>query len=294
MSNVRNVGRVMVCTPPMPDDALVFPGQGSQSPGMDEPHRGTPLFERGLELLGYDPFARLDEGTRYHQPALFLCSVAEWDAWDGDREQVIAAAGHSLGEYAALVAAGALAFDDAVALVDERAAAMAEAARRNPGTMLAMLGGDDHSIRRLADRLRLTIANDNAPGQLVLSGSLEAITEAEELAREETGARARPLDVAGAFHSPLMQPAAARLAAALARTPVSAPRFPVYSNGSAAPFVDIRRELAENLLTPVRFRETLLALRAAGAERFVELGPGEVLTGLVRRTLRVAEAEAAA
>jgi [acyl-carrier-protein] S-malonyltransferase len=282
----------MVCNPPMPNDALLFPGQGSQSPGMDEPHRGGALFERGLELLGYDPFARLADGTRYHQPALFLCSVAEWESWDGDRDHVIAAAGHSLGEYAALVAAGALSFEDAVALVDERAAAMADAARRNPGTMLAMLGGDDHAIRRLAERLRLTIANDNAPGQLVLSGALDAVAAAEEVAKDETGARARRLDVAGAFHSPLMEPAAARLSAALARTPISAPRFPVYSNGSAAPFVDIRRELAENLLRPVRFRETLLALRALGAERFVELGPGEVLTGLVRRTLRVAEAAA--
>jgi malonyl CoA-acyl carrier protein transacylase len=259
---------------------------------MDEPHRDNPLFERGLELLGYDPFTRMAEGTRYHQPALFLCSVLDWEGWDGDRSSVIAAAGHSLGEYAALVAAGALTFEHAIVLVDERAAAMAEAARRNPGTMIAMLGGEDHAVRALATRLRLTIANDNAPGQLVLSGSLDAVEEAEEIARDETGARARRLDVGGAFHSPLMQPAAARLSAALRRTPIAKPTFPVYSNGSAAPFVDIRRELSENLLRPVRFRETLLALRAAGAERYTELGPGEVLTGLVKRTLRARETTA--
>jgi malonyl CoA-acyl carrier protein transacylase len=258
---------------------------------MDEPHRGNPLFERGLELLGYDPFERLSEGTRYHQPALFLCSAVECDAWDGDRTQVLAAAGHSLGEYCALYAAGALEFDDAVRLVDARAAAMADAAKRNPGSMVAMLGGDDHAIRALAASLGLTVANDNAPGQLVLSGTLDAVAAAEERA-DDTGARARRLEVGGAFHSPLMEPAAAKLAAALASTPIGQLRFPVYSNGSAAPFADIRRELAENLLKPVRFRETLLALRAAGAERYVELGPGQVLTGLVKRTLRAVEAAA--
>ena len=143
-------------------------------------------------------------------------------------------------------------------------------------------------MRALALRLGLTVANDNAPGQVVLSGALEAVAAAEEAAREETGARARRLDVGGAFHSPLMEPAAERLAAALARTPVAEARLPVYSNGTAAPFVDVRRELAENLLRPVRWRETLLALRAAGVERFVELGPGAVLTALVKRTLAAA------
>jgi [acyl-carrier-protein] S-malonyltransferase len=258
---------------------------------MDEPYRGTPLFERGLELLGYDPFEHLSEGTRYQQPALFLCSVAAWEAWreEGDEEdEARAAAGHSLGEYAALVAAGALQFEDAVRLVDERASAMADAGEQNAGGMIAMLGGDGHNVRELASRLGLVVANDNAPGQLVLSGAVVALDEAEDVARDETGARARRLDVTGAFHSPLMEPAAERLRAALEATPVAEPRIPVYSNGSAAPFVDVRRELAENLLRPVRWRETLLALRTARIERFVELGPGEVLTGLVKRTLQAA------
>jgi [acyl-carrier-protein] S-malonyltransferase len=258
---------------------------------MEEPHRGHPLFERGLELLGYDPFERLAEGTRFQQPALFLCSVAAWDAWreeaDGDSE-IAAAAGHSLGEYAALVAAGALAFDDAVRLVDERAAAMAEAGELVPGGMVAMLGGDARGVGALARRLGLVVANDNAPGQLVLSGPDEAVDAAAELARDETGARARRLDVTGAFHSPLMEPAAERLRAALVATPVAPPAIPVYANGTAAPFADVRRELAENLLRPVRWRETLLAMRAAGVARFVELGPGAVLTGLVKRTLQAA------
>jgi [acyl-carrier-protein] S-malonyltransferase len=278
-----------------PSIALLFPGQGSHAEGMEDPYRGHPLLERGLELLGYDPFERLSEGTRYQQPALFLCSVAAWDAWrngdtDGEEDagEAIAAAGHSLGEYAALVAAGALQFDDAVALVDERAAAMAEAGEQRPGGMIALLGGESRDVRALADRHGLVVANDNAPGQLVLSGAVEALDTAEEVAREETGARARRLDVTGAFHSPLMEPAADRLRAALERTPVSPMEIPVYSNGTAAPFGDVRAELAENLLRAVRWRETLLALRAAGVERFVELGPGAVLTGLVKRTLAAA------
>jgi [acyl-carrier-protein] S-malonyltransferase len=276
----------------MPSSALLFPGQGSHAEGMEEPFRDHPLLERGLELLAYDPFERLAEGTRYQQPALFLCSIAAWDAWREDAgdeaDKARAAAGHSLGEYAALVAAGALAFEDAVRLVDERAAAMADAGEQNPGGMVAMLGGDPQGVRALAARLGLIVANDNAPGQLVLSGSVEAVAEAEDVAREEVGARARRLDVTGAFHSPLMEPAAERLRAALDATPVAPPEIPVYSNGSAAPFADIRRELAENLLRPVRWRETLLAMRAARIERFVELGPGAVLTGLVKRTLQAA------
>jgi [acyl-carrier-protein] S-malonyltransferase len=275
----------------MPSSALLFPGQGSHAEGMDEPYRGHPLLDRGLELLGYDPFERLSEGTRYQQPALFLCSAAAWDEWraDADEEgEARAAAGHSLGEYAALLAAGALQFDDAVRLVDERAAAMADAGERDPGGMVAMLGGDAQALRALAERLDLVVANDNAPGQLVLSGAVDKVAEAEDLARDEAGARARPLDVTGAFHSPLMQPAADRLRAALDATPIHELQIPVYSNGSASPFVDVRRELAENLLRPVRWRETLLALRTARIERFVELGPGAVLTGLVKRTLQTA------
>ncbi len=268
----------------MTNCALLFPGQGSHYDGMDAPYRGHPLFEHGLELLGFDPFAALEQGTREQQPAIFLCSVTGWEQRRTELTP-IAAAGHSLGEYAALVAAGALAFEDALALVDERARAMADAAALVPGGMVAMLGGDADAVRALAAELGLVVANDNAPGQLVLAGRRDALELAADRAREQTGARARALDVAGAFHSPLMEPAAARLAAALARTAVRQPRFPVYSNGRAAPFSDVRAELAANLLAPVRWRETILALQADGAEDFVELGPGEVLSGLVRRTL---------
>jgi [acyl-carrier-protein] S-malonyltransferase len=287
----------------MAGSALLVPGQGSHAADMDATWRGTPLFERGLELLGYDPFADLGMGTRVQQPAIFLVCACAWDTHEGGQEEErgprldghvavsappIAAAGHSLGEYAALHAAGALAFDDALLLVDERAAAMQDAATAQAGGMVAMLGGDSHAITELARSLGLTVANDNAPGQVVLSGPLEMVDTAVELARNDAGARAMKLDVAGAFHSPLMEPAAARLRDALAATPIAESDFPVWSNGSAAPFTDVRRELAENLLKPVRWRETLLALRAHGVERFVELGPGELLTGMVKRTLAVA------
>jgi [acyl-carrier-protein] S-malonyltransferase len=266
----------------MPPTALLFPGQGSHSEGMEEPHRGHPLLERGLELLDYDPFARLEAGTRYQQPALFLCSAAAWD--EARPAAPAAAAGHSLGEYAALFAAGALDFADALRLVDVRAEAMASASELEPGGMVAMLGGEAADVEALAARLELIVANDNAPGQLVLSGRRAAVEEAAEAARD-IGARARLLPVSGAFHSPLMAPARAALRDALLRTEIGEPEVAVYSNGTAEPFSDVRRELAENLLRGVRWRETLLAMHAAGVEEFVELGPGNVLMGTVKRTL---------
>ncbi|MDX6696919.1 MAG: [acyl-carrier-protein] S-malonyltransferase [Solirubrobacteraceae bacterium] len=262
--------------------AILFPGQGSHEPGMDEPHRRSALLARGLERLGDDPFARLDEGTRWQQPALFLACAA---AWDAARPDAMGAAGHSLGEYAALFAAGALSFDDALELVDVRARAMAAAGQAQPGGMVAMLGGEEAAVRELAEAHGLTVANDNAPGQLVLSGRIEAVRGAEAAARD-AGTRARVLPVSGAFHSPLMEPAADALRAALADVEVGEPDFPVWSNGTAAPFADVREELAANLLRPVRWRETVLALRDAGATDFQELGPGRVLTGMVKRTVR--------
>jgi [acyl-carrier-protein] S-malonyltransferase len=276
----------------MPATALLFPGQGSHAAGMDEPYREHPRMREGIELLGFDPYERLEEGTAMQQPALLLVCVCAWEAERDDLGgSLVGAAGHSLGEYAALVAVEALTFADAVLLVRERGAAMAEAAAAAPGSMVAFLGGDDAAVRALARELALTVANDNAPGQLVLSGALDAVARAEERARTETGARARRLDVAGAFHSPLMAPARDRLQAALAATPFGPQAASVWSNGSAAPFADVRAELAQNLLKPVRFRETLLALRAAGAERFAEVGPGRVLSGLVKRTLGLRDGE---
>ncbi len=262
--------------------ALLFPGQGSHAEGMDAPYRESLTFERGLAHLRYDPFERLDEGTRMQQPALLLCCVAAWEhaGWpDG-----LAAAGHSLGEYAALVAARALCLEDALTLVDARAVAMAEAGRGSAGGMVAMLGGDRATVCAVARDLGLTVANDNAPGQLVLSGPTAAI-DAACAQGEELHIRARRLDVSGAFHSPMMGAALATLRSALARVEFAPPRFPVYSGATARPFADPQDELARNLVSPVRFRETLLAMRAAGVAEFTELGPGRVLTALVKRTL---------
>ena len=265
--------------------ALLFPGQGSHAVGMEEPHRDHPLLARGIELLGFDPFERLADGTRSHQPALFLCSMCQWAS--GERSTPLAAAGHSLGEYAALTAAGAIDFDDAVRLVGERASAMSDAAEQQRGGRVAMLKGEREDVYELAAELGLSLANDNAPGQIVLSGAMEAVDEAVARA-DSIGCRGRKLDVGGAFHSPLMAPAADRLKTALDATSIGDTHFPVLSNGSTQPFVDIRKELAENLLKPVRWRETLLALQAMGATDFVECGPGAVLSGLVKRTLRAA------
>ncbi len=267
--------------------ALLFPGQGSHSEGMHEPFEDHPLLRRGIELLGFDPFASLAAGTGSQQPALFLCSMAQWASRGDGEPDPLAAAGHSLGEYAALTAAGAIDFDDGVRLVGARAQAMADAAAQQPGGMVAMLGGEREHVVALAQELGLSLANDNAPGQIVLSGAMAGVDEAVGRA-SEIGCRARKLAVAGAFHSPLMAPAAEALTRALAETPIGEPAFPVLSNGSTRPFEDIRGELAENLLKPVRWREILLELQAMGVADFVECGPGKVLSGLVKRTLRAA------
>ncbi len=259
--------------------AIIFPGQGSHEHGMDAGLRDDPLMLRGLRLLGFNPFSRLAEGTRFQQPALLLCSVVAWE-----RSAIaapVAAAGHSLGEYAALVAAGALDFDDAVRLVALRGDAMARAGQASAGAMVAVLGADDAEVRAAAADHGLTVANDNAPGQLVLSGPVAGVEAVDAM-----GLRTRRLDVSAAFHSPLMAPAARDLAAALRDVEVRPPRFPVISNGTAAPFADVRAELVSNVLRPVRWRESVLALRELGADDFVELGPGRVLGGLVKRILR--------
>ena len=267
--------------------ALLFPGQGSHSEGMHEPFADHPLLRRGIELLGFDPFDSLAEGTRSQQPALYLCSMAQWASRDESDADPLAAAGHSLGEYAALTAAGAIDFDDGVRLVGARGQTMADAAALTPGGMVAILGGERDDVDELASTLELSLANDNAPGQIVLSGRMRGIDAAVRRAGD-IGCRARKLDVAGAFHSPLMAPAADALREALERTPIQEPVFPVLSNGSTRPFEDIRAELAENLLRPVRWREILLELQAMGATDYTECGPGSVLRGLVKRTLRAA------
>jgi malonyl CoA-acyl carrier protein transacylase len=198
-------------------------------------------------------------------------------------------AGHSLGELPALAAAGAIGEIDGLALAVARGRAMQEAGESGePGGMLAVLGTGD-GADEVAERLGLTVANDNAPGQVVLSGPREALESARDALKAE-GLKAMSLPVAGAFHSPGMAPAAAAYERALAEVEVTEPRATVYSSITTRPFEDVRAELALALTSPVRWRETVLALAGAGVERFVETGPGNVLTKLVRRTVKSADA----
>jgi malonyl CoA-acyl carrier protein transacylase len=274
----------------MTTTAILFPGQGSQTPAMrDDVERVRPdLLELAIECVGEDPFAHVDEGTRYAQPAIFCASLAGWAALG--RPQADFMAGHSLGELAALVAAGVLSEGSALELVALRGRLMQEAGEQaGDGGMLALLGAGaaDHA-EEIATAHGLAVANDNSPQQVVLSGSREGFEAASDAARE-LGLRPMELPVTGAFHSPMMASAVPEFEAALARaelTPDPALAVTVISAVTAQPFDDVRRRLADALTMPVRWRETILALHERGARRFVEVGPGRVLTGLVKRTVR--------
>ncbi len=263
------------------DTVLLFPGQGSQTEDMRDlvAQRAPQLLDRAVELVGEDPFARVEESTRFQQPAIFCASIAGWQALPGDVRPG-AAAGHSLGELAALAAAGVLTVDDALELVVLRGRLMAEADDR--GSMIALVGADDDEAAKVADAAGLTVANDNAPGQIVLAGDRERFDRAEEVAGE-LGKRTIRLPVAGAFHSPSMAPAVAPFRAALDEVELHEPRFTVFSCASAQPFTDPRDELARALIRPVRWRETFTALHDAGGSRFIEVGPGKVLARLAKR-----------
>ena len=248
------------------------------------------LLELARAELGADPFDHLDEGTRFAQAAIYCASLAHWKRAGAPRGEMVA--GHSLGELAALVAGGALEDADGLRLAVIRGRLMDEAGKQNPGGMLAALGGGDE-VPELALELGLVVANDNAPGQRVLSGDLDAIGEARRRLRAD-GVKAIRLPVAGAFHSPLMAPAVDRFREALDAVEFASPRRPVFSCTAAAPFEDVRAGLAAALTEPVRWRLTLARMRDAGAGAFLETGPGDVLTGLVRRTLPEVEARSLA
>jgi len=271
---------VSLITDPAAPVAL-FPGQGSQTPDMRDlvAERAPELLERCIALVGEDPFPRAGESTRFQQPAIFCASLAGWDALGLDPA---AAAGHSLGELAALAAAGVLERDDALRLVVLRGKLMAEA--DDSGSMLALVGASQEEGEAFAAQAGITVANDNAPGQVVLSGPREKLAVAEQAARER-GRRSIALDVAGAFHSPSMEPAVEPFRAALDETELHDGAFTVFSCASTKPFEDVRAELAAALTKPVRWRETVLALHEAGGRRFVEVGPGKVLARLGKRIL---------
>jgi [acyl-carrier-protein] S-malonyltransferase len=274
--------------------AVLFPGQGSHVAGMrDEVAETRPdLLTLACELVGEDPFLRVEESTRFAQPAILCASLASWTRVR-DRVEPVAMAGHSLGELSALAAAGALDEADAVALVVLRARLMAESgAASGGGTMLAVVGGTPARAAALASRHGVTVANDNAPDQVVLSGARENLEAARDTAKDQ-GLRALMLDVAGAFHSPQMAAAVEPFTAQLQQTTFRHPAVPVFSCATGKPFGDPAAELADALVRPVRWRETMIALSEAGVTTFVDAGPGRVLAKLAPRCVAGAAAQPA-
>jgi [acyl-carrier-protein] S-malonyltransferase len=271
--------------------ALLFPGQGSQTDDMRETvERFCPeLLEQAIGEFDADPFEHLEEGTAFVQPALYCASLAGWAS--AGRPEADFMAGHSLGELAALAAADSLSESTGLSLAVTRGRLMQDAAEAGPeGGMLAVLGSGDGALA-VAERLGLTVANDNAPGQVILSGPVEALEEAVP-ALKQAGLRAMRLRVQGPFHSPAIEPAVPAFREALDQAEITAPRVPVISGTTALPFDDVRERLAAALTNPVRWRETLIHLHSQGVRTFLETGPGNVLTGLVRRTLDGVDATA--
>lgn len=267
------------------ETAILFPGQGSHDADARDhvEHHAPSLLELCIDLVGEDPFPRAGESTRFAQPAIFLASVSRWATLRGQVEP-LAFAGHSLGEISALTAAGALRPEDALRLVVERGRLMGEA---QAGGMVVVRAGAAEA-EELARLTGTVVANDNSPTQVVLSGTEEAIAGVRPAAKAR-GIKARRLDVAGAFHSPLMDDAARRLREVVADIPVSAPTAPVLCCATARNFHDVRGQLPEAVTSPVRWREVLDILDARGARRFLDVGPGDVMSGLVRQVLPHAE-----
>ena len=275
--------------------AFVFPGQGSQRPHAGEAWRSSPswaLVESASDLLGRDVSRLLLDAdaeelraTREAQLVTFVSSLLVWQAVH-DLPDVVVVAGHSLGEFTALVAAGVLTVDDGLMLVAARGAAMQAAADAAPGTMAAVLGLDDDVVADVLDGVEdVWPANYNAPAHVVVSGTVDGVAAGATALKAAGARRVLSLPVGGAFHTPLMASARARLDVALREVVTAAPAVPVLSAVTAAPYDDVAATLSEQLTAPVRWRQVLEALPAHGVERVVELGPGGVLTGLVKRTL---------
>ncbi|MDH6359147.1 ACP S-malonyltransferase [Parabacteroides sp. PF5-9] len=280
--------------------AYVFPGQGAQFVGMGKDlYENNPLakelFEKANDILGFRitdmMFSGTDEDlrqTKVTQPAIFLHSVILAKTL-GDQFQPDMTAGHSLGEFSALVAAGALSFEDGLVLVSKRAMAMQKACEATPSTMAAVLALADEKVEEICGSIQdeiVVCANYNCPGQLVISGSIPGIDAACEQLLAAGAKRALKLNVGGAFHSPLMEPARAELAAAIEATTFNTPVCPVYQNVNASPATDpstIQTNLIAQLTSPVRWTQTVLNMIADGADHFIELGPGNVLQGLVKK-----------
>lgn len=279
--------------------AFVFPGQGSQFPGMckdlyDAHQEAREMCQAADRLLGFPLTDVMFNGTaddlkqtKVTQPAVFLHSVVAQRLMTIERPDMVA--GHSLGEFSALVACGALRFEDALLLVSARAQAMQAACEQNPGTMAAVLALPDEQVAELCAKIDTGIvvaANFNCPGQVVISGEIEAVDAACVVLKEAGARRALRLPVGGAFHSPLMQPAAEALEAAILQTEFRKPFCPIYQNVSAKAETEpeiIRENLLKQLTAPVRWTQSVQNMIADGATEFYEFGPGDVLKGLIRK-----------
>ncbi len=290
----------------MTPTALLFPGQGAQYVGMaaalhERDPRVRQRFDEASAVLGYDLYQLCRDGpaerlnaTDVSQPAIYVASVAAYEAWQTagmpQDIQIVAVAGLSLGEYTALTVAGAIRFVDGLRLVQRRGQAMQAAAIATPSAMTSVLGLDTPQVEELVAEARgpdrLYLANYLCPGNIVVSGDLAAIERLESLAVARGGIRTVRLAVAGAFHTPLMQPADRELAQALQQVTILPPRIPVWSNVDARPHTDPAEFpdlLIQQVVRPVRWEETMRNLLAAGIERFYEIGPGRVLAGLLKR-----------
>jgi [acyl-carrier-protein] S-malonyltransferase len=280
--------------------AYVFPGQGAQYPGMgkdmyDQLEQARAMFDKANDILGFRitdiMFSGTEEElkqTRVTQPAIFLHSVI-MATMLGDKFRPDMAAGHSLGEFSALVACKSLSFEDGLALVSKRAMAMQKACEAEPSTMAAVLGLDDAKVEEICKSVNGTVvtANYNCPGQLVISGAIAAVDEACEKMKAAGAKRAMRLQVGGAFHSPLMEPARVALEQAINETVFAQPICPVYQNVTAKAVTDpaqIKTNLVAQLTAPVCWTQSVIHMVADGAADFVELGPGKVLQGLVKKT----------
>ncbi|MBE7176666.1 MAG: ACP S-malonyltransferase [Mucilaginibacter polytrichastri] len=290
-------------------NAYLFPGQGAQFSGMghdifQKSETARALFNEADDILGFKlteiMFTGSDEDlkqTKVTQPAIFLHSVALAKALGNDFKPDMAA-GHSLGEFSALVSAGAMSFADGLRLVSARANAMQKACEIQPSTMAAILGLDDFSVEDICQRVSSVVvpANYNCPGQLVISGTIEGVDEACALALEAGAKRALKLNVGGAFHSPLMEAARVELEEAIRKTDIREPVCAVFQNIDAKPYTDpeqIKLNLIAQLTGPVRWTQTVQNMIQAGAAKFTEVGPGNVLQGLVKKVDRSKETASA-
>lgn len=286
--------------------AFVFPGQGAQFTGMGKPlydgsEQARAMFQKANAILGFDITDVMFNGSEYDlkqtnvtQPAVFLHSVVLAFLYPNFSPDMVA--GHSLGEFSALVASGALSFEDGLTLVSKRAHAMQKACEKKPSTMAAIIGLDDATIEKVCKETEGIVvpANYNCPGQLVISGEVHAVNDACTALKAAGAKRALPLKVGGAFHSPIMEPARQELAEAIEKTQFSQPKCPIYQNVDAKPHTnpdEIKKNLLLQLTSPVRWTQIVQAMIADGATSFVELGPGNVLQNLIKKTNKEVEAE---